>query len=53
MVDLSIHVVDGAGPDLMGRDWLSQLPVPLEVHHVEQTTLHSVLVLFLIMSLVA
>ena len=43
MVDLSIHVVDGAGPDLMGRDWLSQFPVPLEVHHVEQTTLHSVL----------
>ena len=29
--------------DLMGRDWLSQLPVPLEVNHVEQTTLHSVL----------
>ena len=43
VVDLSIHVVDGAGPDLMGRDRLSQLPVPLEVNHVEQTILHSVL----------
>ena len=29
------YVVDGAGPDLVGRDWLSQLPHSLEVNHVE------------------
>ena len=35
MVDLSIHIVDGAGPDLVGRDWLSQLLLSLEVNHME------------------
>ena len=35
VVDLSIHVVDGVGPDLVGRDWLSQLLLSLEVNHME------------------
>ena len=36
---LSIQVVEGAGPDLMGRDWLAKFEVTLgEVNHLEETT---------------
>ncbi len=36
---LPIHVVKGGGPNLMGRDWLSQFPINLsEVNTVEPTS---------------
>ena len=36
---LSIQVVEGAGPDLMGRDWLAKFEVTLgEVNHLEEST---------------
>ena len=36
---LPIHVVDGAGPNLMGRDWLHKFKINLgEVNHVEEVT---------------
>lgn len=35
---LSIHVVDGVGPDLVGRDWLQHFKVSIqEVNHVNQS----------------
>ena len=29
LVDVCVHVVEGDGPNLMGRDWLSLLEVNL------------------------
>ena len=36
---LTIHVVDGAGPDLLGRDWVNSFKVnPGKVNHIEENT---------------
>ena len=45
--ELYVQVVDGEGPDLMGRDWMSELVVTLklgDVHALEgESALHEVL----------
>ena len=45
--ELCVHIVDGDGPDLMGRDWIKALGVTFklgEIHSIEESkSLHDVL----------
>ena len=36
--NLYVHVVQGSGPDLMGRDWLGLFNVSFGVNHLEQSS---------------
>ena len=44
MVDLSVQVVAGEGPDLAGRDWLSKLNISCgQVHLVQHSVVTDLL----------